>query len=245
MKKNLLLFFILVASQVIVAQYDKWPSVNTASLSGGEIYTKKSIKVDNDIFTIVDTSSNFGPSATGLYKYNTIDRSLQQYSYPIEWGDRGIQATTTYTTAGASYGVFGCYAINDNASYPVIYTYNSLTNLITADSIYIGSPYDHNDGIQTMSMFSPSSNDDTLRIFSRYFNSINVFKKHIDQIGVSPSYVSLPMDEAYASTVFNGKLYVCGYFSVNNVILESSDGNTFAPATFFNNINYVNNIRKY
>ncbi|MBL7934327.1 MAG: hypothetical protein JNM51_00785, partial [Bacteroidia bacterium] len=193
----------------------------------------KSVMVEDKLMMIVDTFSGSNPySRKGIFEYNTTTRYTSTLAYPIQDGDRGIQSVTAYKTStpGLTYGIFGCYSGSDvGDNYPVFYTYNSLTSSFTSDSINIGTSSDFEGGITNIAMFSPTTNHDTIRFFAKMNVGTQVYKKHINQTSVMPTYSTIDMEYVNHSFVFNNVLYVAGDSSVSNYqLLERSvDGITF------------------
>ncbi len=250
MKKNivLLLFVILLLkskAQIPTINHDNWQAVNTYSVSN-TLYQdfNKSVMIEDKLMMIVDTFSGSNPySRKGIFEYNTTTRNTSTFAYPIQDGDRGIQSVTAYKTStpGLTYGIFGCYSgssVGDN--YPVYYTYNSLTSSFTSDSINIGTSSDFEGGISNIAMFSPTTNHDTVRFFAKMNSGSQVFKKHINQTSIIPTFAPIGIEYIKTSIVYNNKLYVAGDSSITDYVLlkESIDGNTFTQPNNINNLSF-------
>jgi len=200
--------------------------------------------IEDKLMMIVDTFSGSNPySRKGIFEYNTTTRNTSTFAYPIQDGDRGIQSVTAYKTStpGLTYGIFGCYSgssVGDN--YPVYYTYNSLTSSFTSDSINIGTSSDFEGGISNIAMFSPTTNHDTVRFFAKMNSGSQVFKKHINQTSIIPTFAPIGIEYIKTSIVYNNKLYVAGDSSITDYVLlkESIDGNTFTQPNNINNLSF-------
>lgn len=250
MKKHVLLlilsiFFLKGQAQISTINYDYWQTVSTYSVSNTPYQDfNKSVMVENKLMMIIDTFSGNNPySRKGILEYNTITRNISPLAYPIQDGDRGIQCATAYKTStpGLTYGIFGCYSgsnVGDN--YPVFYTYNSLTSTFTSDSINLGVSSDFEGGITHIAMFSPTTNHDTIRFFAKMNIGTQVFKKHINQPSIVPTFASIGIEYIKASIVYNNKLYVAGDSTISDYALlkESIDGNTFTQPNNINNLSF-------
>ncbi|MBI3519917.1 MAG: T9SS type A sorting domain-containing protein, partial [Bacteroidetes bacterium] len=120
-----------------------------------------------------------------------------------------------------------------------------------ADSLQEGTTYLYDGGIQKIIMFSPFTNNDTMRVFSAYNGGLSVFSKQINQTTFLPnSSVPVNIDVVNACYVYNNKLYIGGMYLSQPCLLESTDGRTFTPvsgfnAGFFPQYSYINNITSY
>lgn len=250
MKKNilLLLFVILLLkskAQIPTINHDNWQAVNTYSVSN-TLYQdfNKSVMIEDKLMMIVDTFSGTYPfNHKGIFEYNTTTRNTVPLLYPIQGGDRGIQCAKAYktNTPGLTYGIFGSYAGSDvGYTYPVFYIYNSSTNTFTADSISFGSQSDYEGGIADIVMFSPTTNHDTIRFFTKMNSGSQVFKKHINQTSIIPTFAPIGIEYIKTSIVYNNKLYVAGDSSITDYVLlkESIDGNTFTQPNNINNLSF-------
>lgn len=250
MKKNilLLLFVILLLkskAQIPTINHDNWQAVNTYSVSN-TLYQdfNKSVRIEDKLMMIVDTFSGTYPfNHKGIFEYNTTTRNTVPLLYPIQGGDRGIQCAKAYktNTPGLTYGIFGSYAGSDvGYTYPVFYIYNSSTNTFTADSISFGSQSDYEGGIADIVMFSPTTNHDTIRFFTKMNSGSQVFKKHINQTSIIPTFAPIGIEYIKTSIVYNNKLYVAGDSSITDYVLlkESIDGNTFTQPNNINNLSF-------
>ena len=247
-----ILFFKSIISQEVLI--DNWLGVQTYTPSSSMRDYNVSTVVDNKIITVVDTLSVGPYNLSGLYTYNINNRATGNINFTLAPGDRGIKCATNYKTStpGLEYGIFGCYStISAGESYPVVYTYNSQSGLITADSIQEGTPSLYDGGIQKIIMYSPSTNNDTMRVFSRYNSGLSVFSKQINQTTFSLSgSVPVNIDFVNASYIFNNTLYIGGMYMDQPCLLESTDGRTFTPVAGFNGGSFpqyscINNITSY
>lgn len=248
MKKSILLLFLITSffntsAQTPTFNYDYWQTVNTYSVSNSVTQEfNKSVMIGENLFMIVDTFSGTNPyNRKGLFVYNTTTRNTNTLAYPVQDGDRGIQCATAYKTStpGLTYGIFGSYAGSDvGFTYPVFYTYNGLTNTFTSDSITFGNSSDYEGGIHNIAMFSPTTNNDTIRFFVKMASGTQVFKKHINQSSIVSTYAQIGIEYVKASIFYNNKLYVAGDSSITDYALlkESTDG------TFFTQPNNINNL---
>lgn len=239
MKKHTLLlivlaFYLNLKAQIPTINHDHWQTVGTYSVSNTPYQDfNKSVIIEDKLMMIIDTFSGNNPyNHKGIFEYNTITRNTNSLAYPFQDGDRGIQCATVYktNTPGLTYGIFGCSSgssVGDN--YPVFYTYNSLTSTFTSDSINIGTSSDFEGGISNIAMFSPTTNNDTIRFFAKMNSGTQVYKKHINQTSVIPTSSTIDMEYVNHSFVFNNVLYVAGDSSIANYqLLEKSvDGITF------------------
>ena len=254
MKKIYFLFSILFFKNIISQEvlFDKWQTVTSYSattLNNMQDY-KTTVTVGEKILLVVDTLPLGMYNQSGIFSYDINTRILNPLPFSLAPGDRGITCATAYksTTPGLSYGLFGCMSSPDaGASYPVIYTYNSSTNLITADSLTIGTWQDNDGGMKHIAMFSPLTNNDTIRVFSSFNLTTHVFKKHINQTGFIPTSTQVPIESINCSFTYNNKLYIGGMYNSEAALLESSDGTNFTPVTGFipsnfSSYSFVNNI---
>lgn len=240
MKKVYFLFCVLFFKSIIAQEnlFDKWQSVSTFSattLNNMQEYNT-AITVEDKIIMVVDTESLGIFNHAGLFTYDVSSRAINTLPFTLAPGDRGITCAIAYNTntVGLSYGFFGCMSSPDaGASYPVIYTYNSITNSITADSLTIGTWQDNDGGMKHLSMFSPATNNDTLRVFSTFNLAMHVFKKHINQNGFVPTSNLVLIDIINCSFTYNNKLYIGGMYNSEAALLESSDGTNFTPVAGF------------
>ena len=250
MKKNILLIFLItsflnISAQTPTINYDYWQTVNTYSVSNSVTQEfNKSVMIGENLIMIVDTFTGTNPyNNKGLFAYNTVTRNTSTLSYPVQGGDRGIQCATAYKTStpGLTYGIFGCYSGSDvGFTYPVFYTYNGLTSTFTSDSITFGSSSDYEGGIHNIAMFSPTTNHDTIRFFVKMASGTQVFKKHINQSSIVPTYAQIGIEYVKVSMVYNNKLYVAGDSTITDYALlkESIDGNNFTQPNNINNLSF-------
>ena len=240
MKKIYFLFAILFAKNFFAQEIltDPWQNILAVNLPQTGINYKTSTIVNNKIIMIVDTLPLGVTNLSGLYTYDINTRTLGNIPFTLDIGDRGIRCATSYKTGtpGLEYGIFGCFSHSDvGASYPVVYTYNGQTNTIIADSIEFGTKLMHEEGIKNIAMFSPGTNNDTMRVFSVYNNTICVFSKQINQTSFIPGgYSTVNIDYINGSFVHNNKLYLAGMYQDLPCLLESTDGRTFTNFSFFN-----------
>ena len=241
MKKNYFLLSFIISYFNFFAQenlFDKWQPVS--SFSATTLYNmqeyKTAITVGDKIITVMDTTSMGVFNYSGLFTYDINTRTINPLTFTLASGDRGITCATAYNTntVGLSYGIFGCLSSPDaGASYPVLYTYNGQTGIITADSLTIGTWQDNDGGMKHIAMFSPATNNDTLRVFSTFSLTTHVFKKHINQTGFVSTSNLVPIEYISCSFNYNNKLYLGGMYNGEAALLESSDGNTFSPVSGF------------
>ncbi len=241
MKKNFVLLSFIILCFNFFAQenlFDKWQPVSTFSattINNMQEY-KTAITVGDKIITVMDTVSMGIFNYSGLFTYDVNTRTINPLTFTLAPGDRGITCATAYNTntVGLSYGIFGCLSSPDaGASYPVVYTYNGQTGIITADSLTVGTWFNHDGGIKHIAMFSPSTNNDTLRVFSTFNLTTHVFKKHINQTGFMITSNLVPIENINCSFTYNNKLYVGGMHNGEAALLESSDGVNFTSVTGF------------
>ena len=240
MKKIYFLFIVLFSKSIIAQEnlFDKWQSVNTFSattVNNMQEY-RTAITVGDKIIAVMDTAPMGMFNYSGLFTYDINTRSINPLTFTLAPGDRGITCASVYKTStpGLSYGLFGCLSSPDvGASYPVIYTYNSQTNSISADSLTIGSWQDNDGGMKHIAMYSPLTDNDTIRVFSTFNLSTHVFKKQINQTGFVATSNLIPIDNISCSFTYNNKLYIGGTYNSEAALLESSDGNTFSPVAGF------------
>lgn len=241
MKKIYFLLSFIISCFTFFAQenlFDKWQSVATYSaITAGNMQEyKSSITVEDKILVIVDTNSQGFFNYSGIFSYDINTRSINTVPFALAQGDRGITCASAYktSTAGLSYGIFGCNASPDiGGSYPVLYTYNSQTGSILADSLTIGTWQDNDGGMKHIAMFSPLTDNDTIRVFSTFNLTTHVFKKHINQTGFVPTSNLVPIDYINCSFNYNNKLYLGGIYNGEAALLESSDGVNFSPVAGF------------
>ena len=241
MKKIYFLLSFIISCFNFFAQenlFDKWQSVATYSaITAGSMQEyKSSITVEDKILMIVDTNSQGFFNYSGIFSYDINTRSINPVPFALAQGDRGITCASAYktSTAGLSYGIFGCNASPDiGGSYPVLYTYNSQTGSILADSLTIGTWQDNDGGMKHIAMFSPLTDNDTIRVFSTFNLTTHVFKKHINQTGFVPTSNLVPIDYINCSFNYNNKLYLGGIYNGEAALLESSDGVNFSPVAGF------------
>jgi hypothetical protein len=250
MKKNILLLFLIITffnanAQIPTINYDYWQSVNTYSVSNSATQDfDKSVMIEENLIMIVDTFTGTNPyNRKGLFVYNTTTRNINTLAYPVQDGDRGIKCATAYKTStpGLTYGIFGSFSgISVGYTYPVFYTYNSLTSSFAADSINFGIPSDYEGGIANIAMFSPTTNHDTVRFFVNMISGSQVFKKHINQTSIVPTYAQIGIEYVKASIVYNNKLFVAGDSTITDYALlkESIDGNNFTQPNNINNLSF-------
>ena len=250
MKKNILLLFLIinflnVNAQIPTINYDYWQTVNTYSVSNSAAQEfNKSVMIEENLIMIVDTFTGTNPyNKKGLFVYNTATRNTNTLAYPVQDGDRGIQCVTAYKTStpGLTYGIFGCYSgISVGDNFPVFYTYNSLTSSFAADSINFGISSDYEGGIANIAMFSPTTNHDTVRFFVNMNSGTQVYKKHINQTSIVPTYAQIGIEYVKASMVYNNKLFVAGDSTITDYALlkESIDGNNFTQPNNINNLSF-------
>lgn len=240
MKKIYFLFIVLFSKSIIAQEnlLDKWQPVSTFSTS--TLYNmqefKTAITVGDKIITVMDTTSMGIFNYSGLFTYDINTRTINPLPFTLAPGDRGITCATAYNTntAGLSYGIFGCLSSPDaGASYPVLYTYNGQSGIITADSLTLGTWQDNDGGMKHISMYSPLTDNDTIRVFSTFSLTTHVFKKHINQTGFMPTSTQVPIESINCSFVYNNKLYIGGTYNAEAALLESSDGNNFSPVAGF------------
>ncbi|HRG01095.1 MAG TPA: T9SS type A sorting domain-containing protein [Bacteroidia bacterium] len=256
MKRIYFLFCILflkstIAQEVLV---DHWLGVQTYTPSSFTRDYNVSTIVNNKIITVVDTLPNGPYNLSGLYTYDINNRATGNINFTLAPGDRGIKCATNYKTStpGLEYGIFGCYStVNAGESYPVVYTYNSQSGLVTADSIQEGTQNLYDGGIQKIIMYSPSTNNDTMRVFCIYNSGLSIFSKQINQPTFSLSgSVPVNIDFINACYVFNNTLYIGGMYMDQPCLLESIDGRSFTPVAGFNGGSFpqyscINNIISY
>ena len=240
MKKVYFLFCVLFFKSIIAQEnlFDKWQSVSTFSattLNNMQEY-KTAITVGDKIITVVDTASMGSFNNSGLFTYDIYSRTINPLTFTLAPGDRGITCATAYktNTVGLSYGLFGCLSSPDvGASYPVIYTYNGQTGIVTADSLAVGTWQNNDGGMKHIAMYSPLTNNDTIRVFSTFNLTTHVFKKHINQNGFVPTSNLVLIDIINCSFTYNNKLYIGGMYNSEAALLESSDGTNFTPVVGF------------
>jgi|GEM_PF-2008696 len=241
MKKNYFLLSFVISCFNFFAQeilFDKWQPVSTFSAT--TLYNmqeyKTAITVGNKIITVMDTTSMGLFNYSGLFSYDINTRTINPLTFTLAPSDRGITCATAYNTntVGLSYGIFGCFSSPDvGPSYPVLYTYNGQTGIITADSLTLGTWQDNDGGMKHIAMYSPSTNNDTIRVFSTFSLTTHVFKKHINQTGFVATSNLVPIEYINCSLNYNNKLYIGGMYNGEAALLESSDGNTFSPVSGF------------
>jgi hypothetical protein len=243
MKKALFIFFTLFIFKSIKSQevlIDKWQTIATNSLTSTMQDYNTSLLINNKIIFALDTLNPGMYNESGLFSYDINTRAINSIPFTHDLGDRGIKCATSYKTVtpGLEYGIFGCFSHSDTGpSYPILYTYNSQTGTVVTDSLHDGSHFNYDGGIQNIAMYSPSTNNDTMRVFS-YFNvgtSTSVFSKHINQssftLGTSNQ---INIDYVKTSAVYGGTLFIGGSYLDQPCFLQSTDGRNFTPVAGFN-----------
>lgn len=250
--KTIILFFALSLfpktgfSQAPVR--DRWDTLhagvdylNTTSY----LYQTANLPVGNNLVILSD-SIDSSTSASYLQYFNTSTNSFSVVNYNRLFGDNGTNGGAAFTTntTNLSYVFFGPKTYSFGTSYFGLYKYNTLTNVVTSETV--GIPANNDYGVENVGFFSPNSNHDSLIIFAHLHlssdDSIYIYKKHYNQTGILNSNVKLPikLDKITKVMVFNNTLYVAGYtYPDNGKLLKSNDGLTYTVISNYET-NYTN-----
>ncbi|MFO0356845.1 MAG: T9SS type A sorting domain-containing protein [Sphingobacteriaceae bacterium] len=200
--------------------------------------------IGNDIVMYGDTTViDPGSSKSFIHRFNPTTNVYTKINYTPFSTDRGIRSAAavqsgTNTPATVFLGATApFYEMLDSVM--VLYKLNTSTNAITTETFQTGSG-DYRKGIYNMAFFSPATNHDTLIIFNHRGqpsgDSVDIFKKHVNQTGIINSHITLPESITDIKSVFNynNVLYIgCSSSSSNKPLINSTNGTTFSVNTSY------------
>jgi hypothetical protein len=200
-------------------------------------YQTANIKLGNDLVLLGD-SIDSGNSASYFQYYNTTNNTLTNINYNRIYVDAGTSAgaVVTNTATSTNYVFFGAKNSNSTHVQFGVYKYSSSTNAITSETVSL--PFNVHLGVMNIGTFSPNTNNDSITIFvgarMSADDSVYIYRKHYNQVGLVNTNVKLPIKLDYITKVFvfNNEMYVAGYTAPDNgKLLKSSDGITFTVVT--------------
>ncbi len=241
-----ILFLSILPSNAQVNIRDRWDTIHAQVTYTFPIdtsyYTQNgSLGIGNDLLLYGD-SILIDPYFYGsfIHRFNPGTNAYSKIYYQKFSTDRGIScaAAAPSGTAAPQYVFFGVkapyYEMLD--SILVLYKLNTTTNAVTTETIQSGGE-DYRSGIVNMTFFSPSTNHDTLIIFNHKGtnngDSIQIFKKHVNQSGIINSGIKLGEIANDVNSVFNfnNTLYVGASGGSTKYLFNSTNGTTFTVNT--------------
>lgn len=247
----LFIVFVQLASAVFSQApiRDRWDTVHANvtynfPIDTGYFQQYNTLGIGNDILmfgdtTVIDPSS----SVSFIHRFNPITNTYSKINYSKFSTDRGIRSAAavqsgTNTPASVFFGARApFYDMLDSVM--VLYKLNTSNNSVTTETFQTG-PGDYRSGIYNMAFFSPATNHDTLIIFNHRGqpsgDSVDIFKKHVNQTGFINSNITLPESITDIKSVFNfnNVLYIgCSSSSSNKPLINSTNGTTFSVNTSY------------
>jgi hypothetical protein len=228
---------------------DRWDTVHAHvnynfPVDTGYFQQYGTLGIGNDIVMYGDTTViDPGSSKSFIHRFNPTTNVYTKINYTPYSTDRGIRSAAavqsgTNTPAAVFLGATApFYEMLDSVM--VLYKLNTSTNAITTETFQTGSG-DYRKGIYNMAFFSPATNHDTLIIFNHRGqpsgDSVDIFKKHVNQTGIINSHITLPESITDIKSVFNynNVLYIgCSSSSSNKPLINSTNGTTFSVNTSY------------
>lgn len=232
-----LLFINALTAQVNIR--DRWDTLHANVITNFPIdtsyYTQTgSLGIGNDLLIFGD-SVIIDPFyiSSFIHRFNPSTLNYSKIYYPKFSNDRGISCAAALTsgTSTPQFVYFGArapyYEMLDSTL--VLYKLNTTTNAVTNETIQCGGE-NYRSGVLNMAFFSPSTNHDTLIIFnhkgSTNGDSVNIFKKHVNQSGIINTGIKLSesVNEIRSVFNFNNTLYVGASGGSTKYLFNSTNG---------------------
>lgn len=249
MKISFKAFFLLVFIQITTVAFsqapirDRWDTVYANVNINFPIDTsyyqqQNNFSIGNDLILFGD-SNTINPNyySSFIHRFNPTNNSYSKINFTRFSTDRGISSAAAIPsgTNTPAFVYFGAkapfYEMLDSTL--VLYKLNTSNNTVTTETIQSGSG-DNRSGVYNMTFFSPTTNHDTLIIFNhRGINgdSVDVFKKHVNQTGIINSNITLPVGLTDINKIFNfnNVLYISGATnSFPKYLLNTTNGTTYS-----------------